>query len=256
MIDSRELYRELLKETVAYLSQFDQGKFFPCTDPTLFAAKNQPAKKEEIPSRPLIKKQSVSFSPPPKKENVKILETAPVKKEELPVSSESILSAPITPSVQIQETLKKVAPSLSILRAIPSDEEACTVKNRWKLKSAAAILILTNEKKQEPISFWHNLAKAIEGHFALAELVQIESIEKIDFLEGCKLILAVEKDILQSKKMYSFYKKLPSTHEVFLGALPVIILQHSSYYTDNPNNKRLLWNDLCKKIPPLLSRPL
>ncbi|NNM43937.1 MAG: hypothetical protein HKM07_06305 [Chlamydiae bacterium] len=162
-------------------------------------------------------------------------------------------------NTEIKRILQKIAPDLHLLDEIPDDSKAILKKEAWKhKKKAAEILILTKQTDETQLAFLQNIVAALEVHFTSSTLFSMQGIKSAKdfealFPSSVKLIIAIERELLDFVHLLSQYKQIPSQGKSFLGEIPVLFIKPLHVYLDDPENKRLLWKLLCQKVPEILS---
>ena len=223
----------------------------------------KPALKESIAAEPvkIVPKPITTFKEEKQQQKPTIQESpkdTSVKKEEflalIPLEKPHYLQ-----NTEIKRILQKIAPDLHLLDEIPDDSKAILKKEAWKhKKKAAEILILTKQTDETQLAFLQNIVAALEVHFASSTLFSMQGIKSAKdfeavFPSSVKLIIAIERELLDFVHLLSQYKQIPSQGKSFLGEIPVLFIKPLHVYLDDPENKRLLWKLLCQKVPEILS---
>ncbi len=160
---------------------------------------------------------------------------------------------------EIKRILQKIAPDLELLDEIPDDSKAILKKEAWKHKKRVAeILILTKQTDEVQLAFLQNIVAALEVRFTSSALFSMQGIKSAKdfeavFPSSVKLIIAIERELLDFVHLLSQYKQIPSQGKSFLGEIPVLFIKPLHVYLDDPENKRLLWKLLCQKVSEILS---
>ncbi len=190
----------------------------------------------------------------------------PAKQEQIPAKTERTqpkLQSPLEMPKQADVTLNfssvhhllaSVAPELAILDAIPSDEIAQKLSNRWKTKSQSApISILVYQEPLEQRVLLEEIATALDVYFGPAKIVHAEGIEKEKQWEtflsvkDLKMVIACDYTLWQLSNLMKFYKETPAQGTRLLGMTPLFLLPDLSLYLKDALLKRSLWKAICQK---------
>ena len=156
---------------------------------------------------------------------------------------------------QFSAILKKIAPELALLDAIPDDKTAKQIANRWKTKNQSApISILSSGELPQHKALLEEIAVALNVYFGEARLIVGDPIEKEKewktFLSvgSLKLIVICDSTLWQLHNLRQFYKETPATGVRTLGDVPIFLLPDLSLYMKDPLLKRSLWKALCSRL--------
>jgi hypothetical protein len=155
---------------------------------------------------------------------------------------------------QFRVILEKIAPTVKIFDAIPSDALAKQLSNRWKTKNQSApISILSSGELPQHKALLKEIATALDVYFGPARIIDADPIEKEKqwklFLssEGLKRIVICDSTLWQLVALRQFYKETPGSEIRMLENIPVFLLPDLSLYLKDPQLKRFLWKALCSK---------
>ena len=257
----------LLSDTIDHIADEYKEKKFLLTSATnyeFFASLKKVAKE---PGTPV--KTSTPLAPklPEKPAVVKVVveKTAPVitkKEEPLPLVKKPSPGAQapakenstVDFSEEIRKQVMKILPSVTIIKEIPSDEEATLLSESWKHPTKQAeVLLLTFSESPETDRFLANIKKAIDAHFCSCSIVDAKSWEEkkewspFFSIHNPKLIIA-SPEIFKTKELLSFYKENTVSKERFLHSHPFMLLLSLSQYLKFPEQKKDLWNNLCNRL--------
>ena len=158
----------------------------------------------------------------------------------------------------IKKTMERLFPKIAIKTEIPSDAKAKNIKQSWKYKSLFSDITILHSEQEEPL-FLQNVAKALSDHFFETNLFSVEQIEKNHLYDDLfaspkiKLILCTKKTLFQNRRLSSCYKEDGSKPLSKLALHPLILLEETTAYTNDPSLKRSLWTLLCQILRPLKS---
>lgn len=199
-----------------------------------------------------------------KSESVAAKWVAPQKKEEkaaapltppapLPTPIAVEKAAPPPPSSTMKQLLQKVAPAIKLTDQVPDDAEAKRIASGWKEKIADAdVVFLACDSDAETLEFLKGLAKAVDQHLAKSKIIMAEKLEKEKrwdlFLEknAFKLIIA-SAGVQSLPELMRFYKSYPSTGQLFLDQVPLLVLSPALTYRET-DKKASLWKTLCQTL--------
>lgn len=204
----------LVKDTLTFLQESQEIFTFSSEEDCAFFADTPPLPKH--PSKEILPPSS----PLPSAEK-KTLKTPPVEPQEIPKKA----PLPASPPLPIEALLKKVAPEIKI-------EISPTVLEPH-------VLLLTFSPTAEELSFYKNLAKAIQTHLKPIKLLVGDAYERENkwpsLFESKRypLILAPHS-ITTCKNLTPFYQKET------LAQSPLLLLA-SSY---SQEQKALLWKNI------------
>ncbi|MCX6990816.1 MAG: hypothetical protein NTX49_07140 [Chlamydiae bacterium] len=265
----------LLSDTLDYISDEYKEKKSLLTSPEsyeFFASfkkvAKEPAPPAQAPFTPIAKLPSnlVPSNPVPEKLAPVKPASFPKKEEPLPLVNKSAPSAQaavkISTTLDFSEEMKKqvmkILPSITILRDIPSDEDAIILSEAWKQPTKQAdVLLFSFSESPETDRFLTNIKKAIEAHFCSCSILDAkvweEKKEWTPFftIHKPKLIIG-SPEIFKTKQLLGFYKENTASKERFLHEHPFMLLLSLSQYLKFPEQKKDLWNNLCnllKKTP-------
>lgn len=161
----------------------------------------------------------------------------------------------------IREILTKIAPSLRLLDAIPSDIEAKRVANRWKTKNQSTPLsVLFFGEPESHRKLLEHLALALHVVFGNASLIAADSVEQEQQWEAflsvpeLKLIIVCDATLWQLPNLLKFYREVPSQNQRFLHQTPLFLLPDLTLYLKDPLLKRSLWKAISVTIETLECR--
>ncbi|MES2122772.1 MAG: hypothetical protein V4492_08365 [Chlamydiota bacterium] len=147
---------------------------------------------------------------------------------------------------EIRRTLQKIAPSIGVQDAIPSDEAAKKISTAYKetLPEIETVVLLCDDG-QEWLDFVKSLAKAVDQHLSKAKVIlasRLEQEKRWDLFiqkNGFRLIIATP-GIQNCKGFLHFYESLPAKP-------PLLTLSAVSHY-HNQEHKAKLWKTLCQML--------
>ena len=206
--------------------------------------------KEELPLHEMLLASSEDFAHFQKKKEIVMTEETPSKFVLEPVS--------LPHKEEMTETrnlVSKVAPELSLVSQIPSDDRAKKIANLWKEDlNTAEVILLSYGQTAEELKFLQNVAQAVHALGAPTKLIDASRFEK----EGkwplffssfsLKLILVPDMNLWKKTTLSTFYKENPTQGLHFLGETPLLILHPVSHYLKNPTLKKLLWKTIVSHL--------
>ncbi len=263
-----DAYRNLVSDTVRFIKEHfapqkvmltspENGAFFeksaplppsppPHSAPVIDFPPLSTGRKALNTASPALKPTPPPNKPPPDLHKIE-KNRGEAPKERAPVQA---------PNEEWGRLLQRLAPHLALSDEIPPDAGAQKRANQWKEKAQAApVAILSfGEKGQERV-FLDSLASAIAQKLAPSAVIDAARLEReqnweifleIDIL---KLILA-PADFQKRPQLMRHYKEFPSTSQLYLGKVPLLVLSPVSAYLNNPSLKRTLWETLCQLLTP------
>jgi hypothetical protein len=245
------LPRDALNQIIDYVKE--QGSYVLASpeDANFFRAIRLP----KIETPPVEQKISapIPATPPPIAKPVPTPISAPPPK---PIPKEEpTLPKPSFDLSSVRHVLSVVAPELTILNEIPSDEIARKIAERWKTKNQSApISILVYQEPPEQRLLLEQIAKALAIYFGPAKIVEAEKIEKEKqwgaFLSVAelKMVIVCDYTLWQLNGLMQFYKETPAQGLRNLGNVPLFLLPDLSLYLKDALLKRSLWKALCQKF--------
>lgn len=260
-------FHQLVSKTLEYLNTLKESSL-PSAMLTFSSPLPKVALEPPIPQSdpvPVIKPPVIYKEAPKQAPSVKLQAPAeaaptpqPLAQKKEPAFALNPLTLKHTDSLHdMRELVAKIAPSLTLISSIPSDEKAKRVKNKWKEESLIPTVALLSSRGPS-LSFLENVAKAIEAHFTSSKVLLVDGFEQKNswdsFLSApqLKLIIAPGQVVWSSPMLMRHYKENPAQNTRHLGSIPVLLLSDASLYLKDPSLKRSLWNLLCQTIPPLL----
>ena len=247
----------LLSDTINHISDEYKEKKSLLTSPANyeFFASFKKVVKEPLPAT------KTTFTPLPKLPE----KTAPVllKKEAPPTPMKKIAPLVQEPvkaptaldfSEEMKKQVMKILPSATIIRDIPSDEDATILSEAWKQPTKQAdVLLFSFSESPETDRFLANVKKAIEAHFCSCSILDAKAWEEkrewtpFFSIHKPKLIIA-SPEIFKTKELLGFYKENTASKERFLHSHPFMLLLSLSQYLKFPEQKKDLWNHLCNRL--------
>jgi hypothetical protein len=194
----------------------------PVTPPPTFS-------KKTLKEAPKIPQKEVVLPPPPSKE-----------RNALSIQSH-------------KNTLLRLFPQM-IFKETPLCDTLAHAMGEAPFQKALQAPILLLCSKEEP--FLQNLQKAICLYFSSCFLFSTslcKTEKDLEFLiknMKAKYVIA-ESKLLETPCFLSELRHLPATSEQFLANSPLITLQPINIYQLDPNQKKVLWHTLCKKLSSL-----
>ena len=247
MPSSKELFDDLLKDTLTYLAQTHRS------DERIFCAHTESVKTTLSPQ-----KKRVEAKPPPLKRAAPLTPPAPPKKEEKkepPPPLPPQLTKPPKESHSLKKVLLELAPNLFTDEPIPDDAVAQKKRFAWKEKRLATeVTLLSFESHSRAHVFLQNLASAIDVRIRPAKVALTTVIEKENhwdlFFESSSLkhLIAFPIPFDQFPNLRSYYKENPQSRQKFLSTTPLFLLRPFSEYQTQPLLKKTLWNALCTQL--------
>ena len=247
MPSSKELFDDLLKDTLTYLAQTHQN------DERIVCAQTEPLK-----AIATVPKKLTVAKPPPVKRTAPLPAPTPEKKEEKkkppspppPKSTEPPKEAP-----SLKKVLLELAPNLFTDESIPDDAVAQKKRFAWREKRLATeVTLLSFESHSHAYLFLQNLASAINTRLRPAKVALATVIEKENhwdlFFESSSLkhLIAFPIPFDHFPNLRRYYKENPQTEQQFLSTTPLFLLSPFSQYQTQPLLKKTLWNALCTQL--------
>lgn len=227
------------EESHAFFSSLKKTPVLPTPQPAPITAPRPPViiEKHAEPA-PILKPKPSS---PPKIEVV----ASPIKPKEGPSTDFS---------EEIKKQLQKLLPHVTVVRDVPSDDEATLISESWKQPTKyASVLIFSFSESPETEKFLFNVKKAIEAHFCSCAIIDTKTWEdKKEWdafftIHNPKLIIS-SPEVFKTKQLLTYYKENVSSKERFLHSHPFMLLLSLSTYIKQPEQKKVLWNSLCNLL--------
>ena len=256
MSTSKELFNDLLKETMTYLKENHRPEERVHFDKSVAIEekKTPPAQVKHV--NPALKDGAsfflVNASPPPPsppvKEEKKEPEPPPAPKPPKP-------AAPIKEPQNLKSVLLELAPNLYTEEAVPDDAVAQKKRFAWKEKRLASeVTLLSFESHSRAHLFLQNLATAIDARLRPARITLATLLENENrwdlFFESSALkhLIAFPIPFGQFPNLLKYYKENPQAKQKFLHTTPLFLLHPFSDYQTNPLLKKDLWSTLCTQL--------
>ncbi|MDX8430390.1 MAG: hypothetical protein SNF33_01080 [Candidatus Algichlamydia australiensis] len=205
-------------------------------------AKKKPVPAIKLPPPPKPKKQEVP-PPPPKPESEPELTLEKPKLEEAKVDS------------KWGNILGKIAPTVHLHKAPPSDESAKKAKIASRVKAGAPeILLISSPHYAKFHPLLSSIARAIDTRLGSCKLVDVVRLDKQEKWEALlasptlRLIICPDQLLFSHPKMLSHYQEIPQKKARTLGDKSLLLLPDPSLYIKDPLLKRSLWTVLCKTL--------
>lgn len=217
MKNSVEQYRDLLKDTLAFLKERDLIPAIVVHKPI------KPELKKQIPEP--IKSQPVQNSIKQQKPSIE----KPVKPA-VPSSQEEFL----------RKMVAKLIPDLVLTDQIPQKNEKMVSGKR------KSCIILSFSSSEEELQFLKQLAKAIHTEYADTKILSgktlLERKEKFSASQA-QLFIAWEKDL-------SFFENSlsSSAEQKTLFSIPILLLSSPLDYAQDPKVKQQLWMQISQQL--------
>lgn len=246
------LKEALIRDTLLFLQESfskDHQFFIPPTYPKTVITKSKKIEEVKVVETP----SPILFEKAPRKAALKTT-PQPITLEPLPSISKERSHLPVE---SCKTMLKRLFPGIAFRENPPADTLVGAVNNS-SFQKALAAKVLFLIAKEDP--FAESVQKAISIYHTPCTLFSIclcETEEETLFLlknMRADLVIA-PSDLIQTKNFLPLLRQLPATSEHFLGASPLMIIKPIASYHSNPNQKRLLWQTLCKKLPSLSTPP-
>ncbi|MDP1608666.1 MAG: hypothetical protein Q8L98_05075 [Chlamydiales bacterium] len=197
---------------------------------------------------------SESFGIKPEKPISHATETIPkvslkpaLAEEPLPISQDLF--------TDLRKLWTKINPGAPVLEALPDDEIAKKIAQRWKVKNAVAeISILSYHEPPAQKALLEQIAKAINILLKPTQIVLAEPIEKEKQWEAflttshLKYTIACDYTLWQLGGLMQHYRETPGGSVRHLGSVPLFLLPDLSLYLKDPLLKRSLWKALCQTL--------
>lgn len=251
----QDSYRQLLADALLFLKAEGESSLSVSAEDAAyfqnFIEKTNP--RPQAPPRPQASPppRPVIAAPLPKKPEAVIVAPEPLvpppkePEEKLPAFQQGSLAAVAEDSMEeVRALLKTIAPHVVLRDFVPSDAAAKRVRDPRSMEVAVLCFAGSPEEKE----MLAKLAKAIDGSFAPAKLLEAEEIAADSLLqtETLKWVLGSESAIRQRSDLMQHYQELP---EARLGKARLLFLAEPSDYLKDPQLKRSLWNKLCQLMP-------
>ncbi len=263
-------FQQLVQDTIIYLKTCENQKFelsdtlfdFFSSDLQKTIQSTNPKKNKTQP-RPAPAVQS--FKSPPA-----ILSSAPktglIKKMVFPKEEKKLkkkdFREPEKPACNMtlafdhfKDLMQLIDPKIKILENIPNDIQAKEIASSWKLKSKVGkITLLVFQENKKELFFIKELAKALHLLFQPTKIINAVNLEKDNQWEAflnqphLKFLLITDVSLWKLKNLIAHYHENPTTHETFLGPVPLFLLPQISLYLKEPLIKKTLYESLKKKL--------
>lgn len=165
-------------------------------------------------------------------------------------------SKPISDAMEeMRKIVAKAAPLMKLENTVPDDAEAKKVANMWQEQlKRVEVAVFSFGEAGKNLEFLQNVAKAIDALIAPAKVIDATRFEKEKkwnlFFEAhpLKLILAPDVKLWKATELATFYKENPSNSKSLLGESPLLFLQPTAFYLNNPKEKRTLWKAIVSHL--------
>lgn len=191
--------------------------------------------------------------PPPPKPEPKKPEPPPEPEPELQLEKPQM--EPAKTDSTWGNILGKIAPTVNLHKAPPSDEEAkkSLVSSRVRA-GAPKILLISSSHYAKFHPLLSSIARAIDtrlGSCKLVDVAKLDAQEKWDALLASttlRLVICPDQLLFSHPKMLSHYQEIPQKKLRTLGDKTLLLLPDPSLYMKDPLLKRSLWTVLCKTL--------
>lgn len=237
MTSLADSYAELLALTQLFLLQdYTLQDYIPVDTKTYQMFKSIPIKKEKItqvvPVTPrstlkpvLLPEPKPAVLTPPQPSAVipepEVVKT-PIKHKEIDLKD-------------IEHVMLAKFPNQKIVNSIPS--------NPFKTKSTPIAIILFTKHSQTHMTFFSNMAKAINDRFGPTEVLDANKIEQLSDWHNIFSAQSLRLVILENQAL----ETLPQLQQ-HLKEIKTVLLSNISLYLENPQHKAPLWKQICSHL--------
>jgi len=234
----------LIRDTLIFLKETfskDHQFFVSSTYPKVFTKKVTP--KEELAPAPI--QAPVVFQKTPRKSSEKPI--APVVPLEtlIPPPSKERSSLPVQ---SCKTLLQRLFPQMIFQENPPADNLVGAVNSApfQKALQAKTLFLIPTE---DP--FAESVQKAISIYLTPCTLLATSLCggedETLFLLKNMQAeLVIIPSDLVRTKTFLPFLRELPASREYFLGTSPLLIIEPLRSYYSNPQQKKILWQTLCK----------
>lgn len=210
----------------------------------------------------LATREEVAYFPPPKivEKKVALAPPPPIAPKPIAINKKIEAPAPVATPVkaapviekknfdEMRQTVSKMFPGIALRETVPDDLQAKKMARLWEEKYLdAQIVIIAFGETAAGMTFLNNVTKAINRLIAPAQLIDGALLEKEHGWEllfkspTLKAALISPWASWKSTSLVNHFKQNGSTQQQFLGEKPVLILEPTTVYLQNPDRKRKLW---------------
>jgi hypothetical protein len=249
----KDCKRALKEDLKTFLREEKEDGAFSFARP-IFSSSKTSISSPKVPEPITPYQEKIKQEPPKMEEKKQIL--APIASKPIQKESFSLHPKALThkdPLSDIKSSFSKLSGEILSKKPIPSDEKAKRIKSSWKegLMPSDVVIFSTGG---EHLSFFQNVARAIETHFFPCKVISPLEIEKKGDLdhflasEDLKLIILSDTLLFSLKPLISRYSEIQAQNQKFLAKVPLLVISDPSLYLKDPLLKRSLWNLLCQML--------